>query len=132
MKRLMAKNKSHEDQSCTLLIKPHILSILIIILPEYPIDALEKNIKKWYIEAGIIIHSDNNGQRIDFDLKDVSIHPKFNERKVPKYDNDVAIIKVCLKKVEEHFSLHSKTDNSYKKSIEVRGKSTFKIVVFQA
>ena len=49
---------------------------------------------KWYVEAGILTHKDSNGQKIDFDLKDVSIHPKYNERDPPMHDNDVAVIKV--------------------------------------
>ena len=67
---------------------------MIIISPEYPIDALEKDMMKWYVEAGILTHKDSNGQKIDFDLKDVSIHPKYNERDPPMHDNDVAVIKV--------------------------------------
>ena len=72
---------------------------MIIILPKYPIDALEKSEwYEWYIEAGILSHSYSNGQIIAFNLSHVLIHPGFNKRVPPRYDHDIAIIKVRVKK----------------------------------
>ena len=66
-----------------------------MILPKYPIDALEKSEwYEWYIEAGILSHNDSNGQMIAFNLSHVLIHPGFNKRVPPRYDHDIAIIKV--------------------------------------
>ena len=70
-------------------------AFLIIILSKYPIDALEKSEwYEWYIEAGILSHTYSKGQIIAFNLSHVLIHPGFNKRVPPRYDHDIAIIKV--------------------------------------
>ena len=70
-------------------------NFLIIILPKYPIDALGKSSSyEWYLEAGIFKHKYSDGQKIAFNLSHVLIHPKFNKRVPPRYDHDIAIIKV--------------------------------------